>query len=75
MCSWVEMRHAIGSLHHKALQQKAKDIVIHVLDEDLMTYEKLRTESEKKDEKEEETEQNNKGEKKGKRRIERRAEN
>ena len=52
------MRQAIGSLHHKTLQQKAQDIVIYVVDEDLITCVKLRTELEKKDEEEEETELN-----------------
>ena len=40
MCGNVEMGQTIGSLHNKALQQKAHDIVIHALDKDLMTYEK-----------------------------------
>ena len=66
MYSWVEMGHAIGSLHHKSLHHKTKDIVIHVRDEDLMIYEKLKTGSKKKDAKEEEIEHNKEGKKKGK---------
>jgi len=68
MCNWVEMGQTVGSLHHKALQHKAQDTVIHVLDEHLVTYKKLRTGLEKKDEKKETIEQSMKGEKKGKRR-------
>jgi len=52
------VRQAIGSLHHKILQQKAQDIVIYAVDEDLITCAKLRTELEKKDEAEEETKMN-----------------
>ena len=72
MCSWVEMGLAIGSLHHKSLHHKAKDIVVP--DKNLVIYEKLRTGSEKKDEWEEEIEHNKKSDKKGKMvRIERKA--
>jgi len=48
MYSWVEMGHTISSLYHKSLHHKTKDIVIHMPDEDLVIYEKLRYGLEKK---------------------------
>ena len=54
MCNWVEMGKAAGSIYHLSLKRWSNKIIHHVLNDDLVIYEKIRMMEDKEDEKKEE---------------------
>ena len=59
MCNWVEMEKTVGSLHHVLLKRWSEKIVHHVLDENLLIYEKI--EYQEKENQEEEKDEGRQG--------------